>query len=119
MRLLIDEMHSPRVAEALRADGWDVVAVATESSLRGRPDVSLLNYATESGRVIVTEDGNDFARLAAETIAAGHSHCGIVVTDRARFFRKPPAYPNNVIDALRRFLAAPPFEGDSWIWWLR
>ena len=112
-------MHSPRIAGALRADGWDAIAVAAESSLRSRPDVSLLKFAAESGRVIVTEDGGDFARLASLTIAAGNSHCGIIVTSQARHYRKPPAYPNNVIDALRRFLAAPPFEGDSWIWWLR
>lgn len=119
MRLLIDEMHSPRVTEALCADGWDVIGVSTDSSLRGLPDASLIKFAAENGRVIVTENGHDFARLAAQVIAADYSHGGIVITDPARFLRKAPAYPNNVIEALRRFLAAPPFEGDSWIWWLR
>lgn len=119
MRLLIDEMHSPRVAAALRGDGWDVMAVATDSSLRSLSDASLLEFATNSGRVIVTEDGADFARLAALATATGGSYGGIIITDPARFLRKAPAYPNNVIEALRRFLAAPPFEGDSWIWWLQ
>ena len=118
MRLLIDEMHSPRVAEALRADGWDAVAVVAESSLRSLSDESLLALAAESGRVIVTEDVGDFARLAAMTTAAGDSHCGIVITSQARFIRRPPAYPNNLIEALRRFLAAPPVDGDTWVWWL-
>lgn len=119
MRLLIDEMHSPRVTEALRADGWDVIGVVMDESLRGRPDAALLEFAAENGRAIVTENGHDFARLASQVIAAGDGHGGIVVTDPVRFLRKAPAYPNNVIEALRRFLAAPPFAGDSWIWWLK
>ncbi|WP_423918085.1 DUF5615 family PIN-like protein [Candidatus Poriferisodalis sp.] len=118
VRLLIDEMHSPRVAEVLRAERWDAFAVAADSSLRGRPDASLLEYATESGRVMVTENSGDFARLAALIVASGEDHCGIIITSRARYFRGSPAYPNNVIEALRRFLAAPPHEGTSWIWWL-
>ena len=119
MRLLIDEMHSPRVAAALRSDGWDAIAVAADGSLRSLSDASLLEFAGKSGRVIVTEDGSDFARLAAQAIAAGDHHCGIVITHRAKFLRKGVAYPNNVIEALRRFLAEPPFKGDSWIWWLQ
>ena len=41
MRLLLDEMHAPAVAEALVASGHDVVAVAVEPELRGCSDRSL------------------------------------------------------------------------------
>ncbi len=45
MRLLLDEMHAPAVAEALVASGHDVVAVAAEPELRGCSDRGLLEHA--------------------------------------------------------------------------
>ncbi len=118
MRLLIDEMHSARVAEALRAEGWDAVAVVAEDSLRGLPDESLLALAAESGQVMVTEDSGDFLRLAQLSRSEGNAHCGIIITSAARFHRGSISYPNSLVEALRSFLAAPPYDGDSWIWWL-
>ncbi len=118
MRLLIDEMHSPRVAEALRAEGRDAVAVAEDGTLRGSPDARLFELATEAGQTIVTEDGGDFLRLAHLSRAEGKAHCGIIITSAARFRRGSISYPNSLVEALRSFLAAPPYDGDSWIWWL-
>ena len=118
MRLLIDEMHSPRVAEALRADGWDAVALAEDGTLRGSPDARLLAVAVAAGRTMVTEDSGDFLRLAHLSRSEGNAHCGIIITASTRFYRGSVAYPNNLIEALRRFLAAPPVDGDTWVWWL-
>ena len=56
VRLLLDEMHSPAIAEALVARGWDVVAVAAEPSLRGSSDTELLEYASRSDQILVTEN---------------------------------------------------------------
>ena len=69
VRLLLDEMHAPAVADALTADGWDVVAVAANPSLRGTSDEELLAYATAEGRALVTENIVDFAVIAARWAA--------------------------------------------------
>ena len=63
VKLLLDEMYPRRLAEQLRADGHDVVAVVELSDLVGRPDVT--RFARESGRVVVTENVVDYARLDA------------------------------------------------------
>ena len=118
MKLLLDEMHSPRVADALRAQGWDAIAVAAESTRRGRPDTELFEFAIETGRVIVTEDSGGFIRLANLSSVEGKPHYGLIITSRARFPRGSVAYPNTLITALRNFLAAPPAESDTWIRWL-
>ena len=65
MRLLLDEMHAPAVAEALLASGHDVVAVAVEPELRGCSDRGLLEYACAADQAIVTENIGDFSSLAA------------------------------------------------------
>ncbi len=111
-------MHSPTVAAALRADGTDAVSVAAEASLRGMSDEQLFETALETGSVIVTENARDFAVLAARRIADGASSCGLVFTSPRRFNRASAAYPGAVIDALRRFLAKPPIETDTWTRWL-
>lgn len=118
MKLLIDEMHSPRVAAALRAEGCDVLAVAEEGTLRGSSDAHLFEFATETGRAVVTEDTGGFVGLAHRSRAEGKPHCGLIITNRSRFHRGSAAYPNNLAEALRSFLASPPFEGDTWVWWL-
>lgn len=38
MKLLLDEMHTPLIADALEGEGWSVGSVAGEASLRGSPD---------------------------------------------------------------------------------
>lgn len=112
-------MHAPSIAGALAEDGHDVVAVAAEASLRGSPDADLLEHAATAGRVLVTENIVDFARLTERWAAEGRSHAGLIFTNPKRFNRASVAYPGDVIAALRRrFLAAPPIDGESWTWWL-
>ncbi|MDQ1683705.1 MAG: hypothetical protein QOC82_442 [Frankiaceae bacterium] len=84
MRLLLDEMISPRVAEALRTAGHDVVAVAEDPALRASPDDALLEQAAADNRTLVTCNVADFARLHAEWHTQGRRHHGLVmVTLRA------------------------------------
>ncbi len=63
MRLLLDEMYSPRLAEHLRARGHDVLAVAELAELIGRSDIEVARFARERGRMVVTENVADFWRL--------------------------------------------------------
>lgn len=118
MKLLLDEMHAPSIARVLVEDGEDVLAVAAEASLRGSPDADLLDHAATSGRALVTENIADFAKLTELWAAEGRLHAGLIFTNPKRFNRASVAYPGDVIAALRRFLEAPPIEGESWTWWL-
>ena len=118
MRLLLDEMHAPAVAEALVASGHDVVAVAAEPELRGCSDRGLLEHACAADQAIVTENIGDFSSLAAGWASEARDHCGLVFTSPRRFNRASLAYPGSLIAALGAFLASPPVEGRSWQWWL-
>ncbi len=118
MRLLLDEMHAPGIADSLTEESFDVLAVAAQPTLRGMTDEDLLTYATNGERALVTENVADFMPLAAELAGAGRAHAGLIFTNPKRFNRATLAYPGNVIAALREFLTSPPITGTSWIWWL-
>ena len=118
VRLLLDEMHAPAVADALTADGWDVVAVAANPSLRGSSDEELLAYATAEGRALVTENIVDFAVIATRWAAEQRSHAGLIFPNPKRFNRATIAYPGNLVVALRALLEDPPAIGASGSWWL-
>jgi predicted nuclease of predicted toxin-antitoxin system len=118
LRLLLDEMHAPAVAIALRAEGNDVVAVAATPSLRGTPDEDLLAYGAANQLVIVTENVVDFAAIASRWATDGIPHAGLIFTSPKRFNRATRAYPGNLVVALREVLAEPPDIGASGTWWL-
>lgn len=118
MKLLLDEMHAPSIAEALIDGAFDVVAVAAQPALRAIADDDLLEYATAEGRAVVTENVGDFTSLATQWVAEGRAHAGLIFTNPSRFNRAGLAYPGNLITALEVFLADPPVAGASWIWWL-
>lgn len=89
MRLFLDaHVSGRRVAEALRKEGHDVRAADEERGLDGWDDERLLELATAEGRIMVTFNIKDFARLVAERSAAATSHAGcliIVGIDHAEF----------------------------------
>ena len=118
MKLLLDEMHAPSIAESLTQEGFDVLAVAAEADLRGMADDELLAIAADHGRFLVTENVTDFLQLVAQRAAAGSAHAGLILTNPRRFNRATVAYPGNVIAALKEFLTQLPVTGDSWTWWL-
>ena len=70
--LLLDACLSPRCAEALRAEGFDVEYAGDWPVVAA--DADIVRAAAESGRVIITLD-KDFGELA---VAAGMTHSGIV-----------------------------------------
>lgn len=118
MRLLLDEMHTPAIATALRQRGIDVIAVADTPGLRASSDAELLDHAAATGRVVVTENVGDFALLAARWTSGGKTHPGVLFTNPKRFNRASLAYPGNAIAALAAFVDDPPVTGESWVWWL-
>lgn len=88
MKLLLDEMYPPALADALRAAGIDVSTVA-ERGLAGRSDPDILAAAAADGYVVLTENFSDFARLAAERLTAGGHHGGLLIALSSRFSRRP------------------------------
>jgi len=54
--LLLDEIFSPALAEALCADGFDVVAVAGHPLLAAAPDRGVAAWAVGEQRRLVTEN---------------------------------------------------------------
>ena len=69
MEFLADESCDFAAVRALRADGYDVVAVSEIAG--GAPDDAVLELARTSGRILLTED-KDFGQLVyADRLATG------------------------------------------------
>jgi predicted nuclease of predicted toxin-antitoxin system len=86
VRLLLDEMYSPTLADALRTVGIDAVTVAG-LGLSGRSDLDLFAAAVADDYVVLTENVADFARIAAEHVTAGQHHPGVLIALSSRFSR--------------------------------
>ena len=87
MKLLLDEMYSPGLAEALRTAGLDARTVG-ELRLAGASDPEVFAAALAEGRALLTENVADFARIAAEHVSAGRHHPGVLIALSSRFSRR-------------------------------
>jgi predicted nuclease of predicted toxin-antitoxin system len=92
LKLLIDEMYPPALAEALRAGGINASTVAGRG-LAGRSDSDVLAAAVEDACVVLTENIADFACIAAERLTAGGHHSGVLIALSSRFSRRPSGIP--------------------------
>ena len=103
MKLLLDEMLDPAIAAQLRKHGWDVQAIQDDTSLIGKKDLEILRASGALGRVLVTDNVPDFARLHNRFIAAGENHFGLL-------FASPASLPRSKrtiglwVAAIARFL---------------
>lgn len=88
MKLLLDEMYPPALADALRSGGVEA-STATELGLAGRSDPDILAAAAAGGYVLLTENVSDFARLAGECLTSGAHHPGVLIALSSRFSRRP------------------------------
>lgn len=79
MKALLDEQLSPQIALLLRQAGHDVVAVAELGTLLGASDATVFDTAEDEGRAVITNNVKDFRRLAAERLARGGSHPGLIL----------------------------------------
>jgi hypothetical protein len=87
VKLLVDEMWPPMIAEQLRRRGHDVVAVAERLDLRSKGDSTVFNAAQAEARVVVSEDIRGFRALARLVLESGGSHAGLIFTSNASFPR--------------------------------
>lgn len=84
MKALLDEQLSPRIAVLLRDRGHDVQAVVERRDLAGRSDRVILEVAVVEERVVITNNVRDFRPLAAERLARGESHAGLILIPSSR-----------------------------------
>ncbi len=107
MKLLLDEMYPPALADALRRSGIDASNVG-EVGLGGRSDPDILAAAEAGGYVLLTENVADFARLATEHLTTGAHHPGVLTALSSRFSRRPSGI--NAIAAAVRAVATDHLE---------
>lgn len=84
MRALLDEQLSPQIAILLHQRGYDVVAVADRADLVGRSDRIIFEVASAERRAVVTNNIKDFRPLAAEWLARGQAHGGLILLPSSR-----------------------------------
>jgi predicted nuclease of predicted toxin-antitoxin system len=84
VKALLDEQLSPRIGELLRSRGHDIQAVGDRKELAGRTDRLILEVATAEGRAVITSNVKDFRPLAAERLARGESHAGLILLPSKR-----------------------------------
>lgn len=89
MKILVDEMYPPAVADALQASGVQAATVA-DLRLAGAADPDVFSAAVADGYSVLTENVGDFARIAAEHSMAGLHHHGVLIALSSRFSRRPP-----------------------------
>jgi predicted nuclease of predicted toxin-antitoxin system len=84
VKALVDEQLSPEIAALLRQTGYDVVAVAERDDLVGRSDRVVLEVAATEERAVITNNVKDFRPLAAERLAQGRTHAGLILLPSKR-----------------------------------
>jgi hypothetical protein len=87
LKLLLDEMYSPGLAEALRAADVDA-RTAVELGLAGSSDPEVFAAAIADGRTLLTENVADLTRISAEQLVAGRHHPGVLIALSSRFSRR-------------------------------
>lgn len=81
IKLFTDEMIDPRLAVALRRQGYDVESCHEAGrSNQGIADRRQLSYATQQGRAILTFNRRDYRQLHRAWQAARRAHAGIIVS---------------------------------------
>lgn len=119
MRLLLDEMLAPVIAQRLRDLGHDVEAISGEASTEGLSDADVMTLALRQRRAVVTNNLVDFRPLHHEALlAGGPGHFGMVFMPGA--YRRTRLDVGRIVQALERKLAEFPGERDlanaeSWL----
>jgi hypothetical protein len=104
--LLLDEMHAPAVAEALRRRGHDVIAVAERPDLRAMADEELFVWTAEESRRLVTENVKDFRRLFFRAEESALRRTALLYTT-SRTFPRSRRDPGPLVAALGAWLCKP------------
>jgi hypothetical protein len=106
VRALLDKQLSPQIAAQLRERGHDVVAVGEREDLIGRDDRHIIDVAFTERRAVITKNVKDFRPLAAERLARGQRHGGLILLAFAR--ARTRARVERTADAIDAVLHASP-----------
>lgn len=100
-KLFLDEDVAPKIAEALRQAGFDVVH-ALEEGRTGSvfTDEAQIKYAASQGRARFSYNRRHFEHIAAEWFREGRDHWGIVLSPRQYSLKRMKA----LLSKLTRFL---------------
>ncbi|MGH2853708.1 MAG: DUF5615 family PIN-like protein [Solirubrobacteraceae bacterium] len=77
--MLLDEQLSGQIARLLRERGLDAQAVVERSDLLQAADREVMEAARREERAVVTNNIKDFRPLAADRIADGRGHAGLIL----------------------------------------
>jgi hypothetical protein len=119
VRLLLDEMLSPAMAEELCSRGHDVVAVAGHPDRQGLPDPEIMSIARAERRAVVTNNLRDHRPPHYEAVMPGGSgHYGMVFVPSR--FRRTKADSGRIAAALEAILDGFPGDddlanGETWL----
>ena len=121
MKLLLDAMYTPAIAQQLRSRGHDVVAAKARPDLADLDDPPLFAAAQVEERTVVTENVPDFLRLDDLYRQQGRGHDGLILTTDRRFDRGSDRHIGQLVRALDAFLRTQEAEprAISLIHWLR
>ncbi|HEV3323846.1 MAG TPA: DUF5615 family PIN-like protein [Solirubrobacteraceae bacterium] len=104
MKLLLDEMYPPSIAEQLRRRGHDVHAVTARAELRTLPDAEIFAVAQRERRVVVTENIDDFSAIADSHDRRGQAHHGLILVTPRHYPRGNPRTIGQMVTALAKLL---------------
>ena len=110
MKLLLDEMYTPTIAEQLRARGHDAASIHDPGyrTLEGEPDDEVWAAAIADNRVLVSENVQDFRRIEANALAHAQPVARLSFTTDRQFPRGDPATLGRLVAALDALLATEP-----------
>lgn len=95
MKLLLDEMISPKIARELRSRGdFDVQAIKGDRpDLEAVADREIVRRIAAEQRALVTNDVLDFQLIHNQMLAAGEEHYGLIFTNDSTMPRNKASIP--------------------------
>lgn len=84
IRLYIDADISPRLARALRTQGYDAIS-AHEIGNSQATDAEHMAFAAAQGRTLLTCNARDFTPLFEDHWFTGRDHSGVIVSEQLEF----------------------------------
>jgi len=119
VKLLLDEMLSPVIAQHLRDRGHDVQAIKGQPLHEALSDRDVMDLARAQARAVVTNNLVDYRPLHHESITpGGPGHFGIVFM--AGNYRRTKADTGRIVEALEAKLTEFPGDddlanGETWL----
>jgi Domain of unknown function (DUF5615) len=115
IQLVLDEMFSQVVAEALRERGHKVVALVERPEMRATPDEEVYAWAATKRCWLLTENVRDFQPIKLRALQTNMATAGLLFTS-SRTFPRSRQHIGPLVDALDAWLTkglpAPPIIED-------